>query len=305
MRRYLVGLLACVGAALVLPAAASAHYITSSSLSCNQADFNYAAFSSGRVAVSVKFTDSTSGKVLRTQTIYTNGTSGTITVSPPDLSPYQGDTITFSGTWSYDGGGSFSTSAIAYCASSQGPAGPQGPQGPSGPQGSPGTPGPTGPAGPSGPSGGVGPSGPGGPTGLAGPQGPAGRVVTVTTPPGLVARGPVCGPVHRSAFRLSATNQWHATGSTTLTASGPSSVKSLVVKIYGYKTNHVWSKGFKGHAATLTIALNNASVWGLNKAYANTTWGTHRVVVTYTLKCGEKVVETLVFGNNDRLVFKA
>lgn len=139
--------LAAVAMTLVtLPAVASAHIITSASLSCNQADLSYEYFSpTARVPITIDF--ATGGTVIRQQTVDTIGAAGQITMSPPDLSAYQGDLITFSGSWTYDGGGSFTTSAVAYCASETGP---QGPAGPTGSQGTPGVQGAPGPAGPSG-----------------------------------------------------------------------------------------------------------------------------------------------------------
>src|SRR5262249_53682419 len=143
-RGCLIAALAVMGA-LAVPAVASAHYVTSSSLSCNQLDFSYSNFSTGRETITLTWYDGT--QEFATQTVQTNGPSGNVTVSPPDLSAYQGDTITAKGTWTYDGGGSFTASAIAYCTSSQpgpvnsvvpGPPGPPGPQGPAGPQGPPG-----------------------------------------------------------------------------------------------------------------------------------------------------------------------
>lgn len=165
MRRYLVAFFGALAFLVAAPALASAHVVTTSSLSCNQADFSYADFSSTqRVPISITFKDVTTGKTLKTQTVETSGSSGNITISPPDLSPYQGDTIEFAGAWTYDSGGSFSTEAITYCSF---PAGPQGPQGPSGP---------TGPAGP------AGPQGPAGPSGGVGPQGPASTSVAIKAP---------------------------------------------------------------------------------------------------------------------------
>ncbi|HUO69942.1 MAG TPA: hypothetical protein VMU39_04130 [Solirubrobacteraceae bacterium] len=140
--RLLIAVLGVAGV-LAVPAVASAHYVTSSSLSCNQLDFSYTNFSSGRETITLTWYFGT--QVITTQTVQTNGPSGNITVSPPDLSGYQGDTITVTGTWTYDGGGSFTTSAIVYCTGPgpvptvvQGPPGPPGPQGPAGPQGPPG-----------------------------------------------------------------------------------------------------------------------------------------------------------------------
>jgi hypothetical protein len=139
-KRCLIAALAITGT-LAIPAVAAAHVITSSSLSCSQLDFSYDHFSSGRENVTLTWTAGT--KVITTQTVQTNGPTGNITVSPPDLSAYQGDTITVTGTWTFDGGGSFTTSAIVYCSS------PQGPPTPNSARGSQGPPGPQGPAGPS------------------------------------------------------------------------------------------------------------------------------------------------------------
>lgn len=117
-KRCLIAALALTGA-LAVPAVASAHVITSSSLSCNQLDFSYAYFSIGREPVTLTWSVGT--QVIKTQTVQTNGPSSNITVSPPDLSPYQGDTVTVTGTWTFDGGGSFTDSAIAYCSSPHAP----------------------------------------------------------------------------------------------------------------------------------------------------------------------------------------
>ncbi len=144
-KRCLIAALALTGA-LAVPAVASAHFVTSSSLSCNQLDFSYSNFSSGRETITLTWNVGT--QQIFMQTVQTNGPSGNITVSPPDLSPFQGDTATVTGTWTFDGGGSFTTSAIVYCTSptgsgvpsavTQGPQGPAGPAGPAGPQGPPG-----------------------------------------------------------------------------------------------------------------------------------------------------------------------
>ena len=154
--RCLIAALAVMGA-LAVPGVASAHFVTSSSLSCNQLDFSYSNFSTGRETVTLTWYLGT--QVLTTQTVQTNGPTGNITVSPPDLSAYQGATVTVKGTWTFDGGGSFTTSAIVYCTSPQGPPVPTVAQGPQGPQGPPGPQGPAGPAGQSGPSGPQGPAG--------------------------------------------------------------------------------------------------------------------------------------------------
>jgi hypothetical protein len=154
-QRCLIAALAVTGA-LAVPAVASAHFVTSSSLSCNQLDFSYSNFSSGRESVTLTWYDGT--QPIGTQMVQTNGPSGNITVSPPDLSPYQGDTITVKGTWTFDGGGSFTASAIAYCTSPNPVSVPTVVQGP---------PGPAGPAGPAGPTGPAGPQGPAGPRGTS------------------------------------------------------------------------------------------------------------------------------------------
>ena len=150
-KRCLIAALAVTGA-LAVPAVASAHFVTSASLSCNQLDFSYSNFSSGRETVTLTWSVGT--QVITTQMVQTSGPTGNITVSPPDLSGFQGDTVTVTGTWTFDGGGKFTTSAIVYCSSpgglptvAQGQQGPPGPQGPAGPQG------PQGPQGPAGPSG--------------------------------------------------------------------------------------------------------------------------------------------------------
>ena len=154
--RCLVAALAVIGA-LAVPGVASAHFVTSSSLSCNQLDFSYSDFSTGRETVTLTWLLGT--QVLKTQAVQTNGPTGNITVSPPDLSAFQGATVTVKGTWTFNGGGSFTTSAIVYCTSPQGSGAPTVAQGPQGPQGPPGPQGPAGPAGQSGPSGSQAPAG--------------------------------------------------------------------------------------------------------------------------------------------------
>ena len=146
MKRWCLALPACL--ALALPAVASAHYIPSSSLSCNQLDFTYADFSSSQ-RETITLTWQVNGTTIKTQDVQTQGASGTISVSPPDLSAYQGDTVSVTGTWTYDSGGSFGTSAVMYCSSPQGPPGTPGAQGPPGPPGASvqGAPGPEGAAG--------------------------------------------------------------------------------------------------------------------------------------------------------------
>ena len=148
-------LLATLGAAILYPAAASAHIITTSSLSCNQADLSYEYFSA-TARVPINTTITVGSTVIDKLTVDTIGTAGNITISPPDLSSYQGDLVTFAGSWTYDGGGSFTTSTIAYCSSNVGPQGPAGPTGPAGPQG------------------------PAGATGGVGPQGTPGTSITTT-----------------------------------------------------------------------------------------------------------------------------
>ena len=86
-RGRLIAALAVMGM-LGVPAVASAHYVTSSSLSCNQLDFSYSSFSAGRETVTLAWYDGT--QEFASQTVQTNGPTGNITVSPPDLSPYQG-----------------------------------------------------------------------------------------------------------------------------------------------------------------------------------------------------------------------
>ncbi|MBV9716786.1 MAG: collagen-like protein [Solirubrobacterales bacterium] len=296
MRRLLGCGIAAVFSVLALPSVAAAHSITSSSLSCNQLDIGYTGFDAG-AREPIELTWTLDGTTIRTQTVYTNGASNTITVSPPDVSADQGDTLGVTGTWSYDGGGSFTDSAIVYCSSPAGPQGPAGARGPAGPQGPAGSQGPTGGQGP---GGGQGPAGVQGPSGPAGPQGPPGKT-TVTV---KRSTGPSCPVVTRGQFHLTMTNQGHATGSTTLSARGPKSVTSMTIRIFGYKTRHVFTRTVSGRSETAIIALNNARVWGLNRAYENTTWGTHRVTATFTLACGEQIVDAMAFLNNDRLVYQ-
>ena len=145
MKKVGTALAVVVAVLLAIPAMASAHYVTSSSLSCNQLDFTYADFSS-TARETINLTYYANGTAISSQQVQTIGANGQFSISPPDLSAYQGENVYVKGTWTYDGGGSFETSTpnVMYCSSPVGPPGPQGPAGPQGPSGTPGVAGPQG-----------------------------------------------------------------------------------------------------------------------------------------------------------------
>lgn len=117
--------------ALVFPAAALANHVSTSSLSCQQLDFTYADYPSSGASETLVW--KANGKVIATQVKDVNGSSGTFSSTPPDLSPYQGQTITVTGVRTGASDGTFTaTITTAYCSSDQGPPGPQGPAGPTG-----------------------------------------------------------------------------------------------------------------------------------------------------------------------------
>lgn len=157
--------LAALAAALIIPATALGNTVSSSNLSCNQLDFAVSGFA-GQV---ITLTWAANGVAFDTQTLKPLTGTGDVSTSPPDLSPYQGETVTVKGVWS---GGSFTAMLLsAYCSNA---AGPQGPPGPAGPKGATGSQGPSGPTGAAGADGAQGPAGDAGAQGSIGPTGATG-----------------------------------------------------------------------------------------------------------------------------------
>lgn len=160
--------LAALAAVLIIPATALGNTVSSSSLSCNQLDFAASGFAGQVITLSW----SANGVVFDTQTLKPLTGTGDVSTSPPDLSPYQGETVTVKGVWS---GGSFTAMLLsAYCSNAAGPQGPAGPKGPAGPQGPQGSPGANGAQGSQGPAGDAGAQGSVGLTGAAGLSGETG-----------------------------------------------------------------------------------------------------------------------------------
>lgn len=284
MKRLIAVLVAA--AAFAVPAVASAHIITNSSLSCNQLDVSYEYFSStSRVPITLNWM--IGGKSIGTQVVQTSGSSGTITVSPPDVSAYQGLTFSVTGTWTYDGGGSFSDSVVAYCSSTQGPPGPQGKPGT---PGTPGVPGAPGPAGPPGSPGTPGAPGAQGPPGSPGTPGVPGKTVTIKANP---KKGPACAAPH--SIRTYVGPQALVRGYVHLRASASSSVVLISVAVHGVN-GHLWIKTVRGHSVNLTENVADQNVFG---AVNGTTYGPNDFVrFTFYTKCGQ-VSRAVKLNNQD------
>ena len=94
-----------------------------------------------------------------------------------------------------------------------------------------------------------------------------------------------------------------AHGIATYRASAPHSaqVTKIVTFIYGTNNRHVWSHTTLGSSVVLKIDVGNAAIWGVTylRGVNVGTYGHHKVVTDFFMKCGKVVKITSDYFNND------
>lgn len=91
-------------------------------------------------------------------------------------------------------------------------------------------------------------------------------------------------------------------GFVTIHAWGPASYKisKIGLVIYAAGNAQAWQTFSKGPSATFKLNVANANVWGINPG-CGCTYGHHRVIVTFYLKCGKHFELVRIYLNNDPL----
>jgi hypothetical protein len=114
-----------------------------------------------------------------------------------------------------------------------------------------------------------------------------------------------CPKVKKSQFRASITPTGLMHGLVHLRASAPKSahVKKIVAKLYSRWHGKHYGEHFNKRPDATFVKKGfkmNRGLWLYKpKFWGHGLWGPHKVVVTFFLKCGKKVVVTFEFMNND------
>jgi hypothetical protein len=259
MKRFIAvaGLVLSLG--LMVPALASANFVTGPSLSCYGLSFTYTHWNGEVVTLSWS-----TGK---TETLIPPGTSGVQVVAPPSVP--SGTVLSVTGTWP-GGGAGFTVSATLSCT----PPTPSPPSPPSPPPPAPPSP----------------PHHPAVPPGVP-PKKPPHHVK-----PQHSTRG--CVVAKRGQVHVTFGPEGITTGLAYYHAWGPSSVTKIITTIFGSTSGHTWTHVGHGSSVNLALDVTDANVWGTSPQYVGSTYGTHRVLTTFVSKCTRLAVTGQYFNNN-------
>lgn len=114
------------------------------------------------------------------------------------------------------------------------------------------------------------------------------------------SHGPVCVRLGIRQVHATIGPQRLITGDAVLSASGPKSVRSITVTVYGVPgTHHVWRRTFRGSKLTLSLDVTDTGIWGVNPVpWISSTYGVHLVTAAFHTRCNMRAVG-LEFNNQD------